>query len=133
MNNGCIGQLAKSKAKCFEKFIFILDGDCKDKTEYKNIKNILFLPGSSAPEIEIYNFLKQLKDDDEFWNNQYLFDYNACFNRYLDDNIDTNRCKNWFETCKPFLGKDLSRFFTRWKKDNQESVNNFVSAIKKKI
>lgn len=133
MNNGCIGQLAKSKAKCFEKFIFILDGDCKDKTEYKNIKNILFLPGSSAPEIEIYNFLKQLKDDDEFWNNQYLFDYNACFNRYMDDNIDTNRCKNWFEASKPFLGKDLSRFFTRWKKDNQETVNNFVLAIKKKI
>ena len=51
----------------------------------------------------------------------------------MDDNIDTNRCKNWFEASKPFLGKDLSRFFTRWKKDNQETVNNFVLAIKKKI
>lgn len=133
MNNGCIGQMAKSKAKCFENFIFILDGDCRNKTEYNNIKNVLFLPGTSAPEVEIYKFLKGLNDSDKFWDNEYLFDYNSCFNGYMDDNIDTNRCKRWYEDNKQFLGKDLGRFFTRWKRDNQDVTKKFVAMLEKKI
>ena len=38
MNDGCIKQLTESKMKCFKDFIFVLDGDCRNKNQFKNLK-----------------------------------------------------------------------------------------------
>ena len=131
MTDGCIKRLAESKMKCFDNFIFVLDGDCRDKAEYKNLKNVVFLPGTYPPESIMFKFLKELPDTDPFWQNEQYFDYNACFNGYLDNPSDVNRHKNWYEKQRDFLGKGLSRFFKRWKQDNQTDLETFLSDLGK--
>ncbi|MCI1273995.1 MAG: ATP-binding protein [Clostridiaceae bacterium] len=133
MNNGCIKQLAESNLKCFSNFIFILDADCKSKKEYKKIKNIIFLPGMYPPEVEMFKYLKNIPGSDNFWQNSQLFDYNACFNGYMDDSTETNKCKNWYNSRKQYFGRGLAKFFTKWKKDNINSTINFMNEIKAKI
>lgn len=132
MNNGCIKQIAEAKLKCFDDFIFVLDGDCKDKPNFKNSKNIIFLPGRFSPEKNMFNYLRSLPDDD-FWVNENLFDYNACFNNYLEDSINTDRCKNWYNQHKQNLGQNCIKFFTHWKKNNQTELENFRTQIKQKL
>ena len=129
MNDGCIKQMAESKMKCFNDFIFVFDGDCKNKKDFKKIKNAIFLPGNHAPEKVMFEYLNQLPDDDPFWTNDLLFDKNACFNMYNDDNLTKDRYKNWYAEKKKYLGKGLSKFFTRWKKDNKKTVDDFINKI----
>lgn len=131
MNDGCIKQLAESKMKCFEKFIFILDGDCRNKSAYKNLKNVIFLPGNYPPETVMFQFLQNLPDNDSFWDNEQLFDYNVCFNNYMDNPNDINRHKNWYNAVKEYFGRGLSKFFTRWKKDNKKEYETFLNDLKK--
>jgi hypothetical protein len=131
MNDGCIKRLAESKMKCFDDFIFVLDGDCRNKREYKNLKNVVFLPGDFPPESVMFKFLYGLSESDSFWNNEQYFDRNACFNGYLDNPSDINKHKNWYEERKKFLGKGLSSFFKRWKQDNQTDLETFLSDLGK--
>jgi predicted ATPase len=133
MNDGCIKQLAESKMKCFDNFIFVLDGDCRNKEEYKRIKNVVFLPGEDPPEMVMFKFLKALPDDDKFWENEQLFDYNVCFNGYMDNPNDINRHKNWYNEKRMYLGRGLSKFFKKWKKDNQYAYKEFLSDISKHL
>ena len=129
MNDGCIKQLAESKMKCFDNFIFVLDGDCRNKEQYKNIKNVVFLPGEDPPEMVMFKFLKTLPDDDKFWENEQLFDYNVCFNGYMDNPNDINRHKNWYKEKRRYFGRGLSKFFTKWKQNNQDAYKDFLADI----
>lgn len=131
MNDGCIKQLAESKMKCFDNFIFVLDGDCRNKQQYKNLKNVVFLPGEDPPEMVMFKYLRKLKDDDSFWQNEQLFDYNVCFNGYMDNPNDINRHKNWYNEKKEYFGRGLSKFFTKWKKDNPDDYEIFLADMKK--
>lgn len=131
MNDGCIKQLAESKMKCFKDFIFVLDGDCRNKNQFKNLKNVVFLPGSEPPETVMFKFLHSLKDDDPFWKNNQLFDYSVCFNQYMDVPNDINRHKNWYKEKKEYLGRGLSQFFKKWKCDNFADYKSFLSDIGK--
>lgn len=133
MNNGCIKQIAESKLKCFDDFIFILDGDCRNQAPFKALKNAIFLPGNFAPEKVMFDYLRGLSDSDPFWQNEDLFDYNACFNNYFDDGIDANRCKNWFKEKKPFLSRGCSKFFSHWKSHNPDLLEEFRTKLKSKI
>lgn len=131
MNDGCIRQLAQSKLKCFDNFIFILDGDCRNKPQYRNLKNVVFLPGDEPPEMVMFKFLYGLRDDDPFWQNDQLFDYNVCFNGYMDNPNDINRHKNWYNERKENFGKGLSKFFTKWKNSNRSDYELFMSDLQK--
>ena len=131
MNDGCIKQLAESKMKCFENFIFVLDGDCRNKSQYKNLKNAVFLPGDDPPEMVMFKFLHSLSDNDSFWQNEQLFDYNVCFNGYMDNPNDINRHKNWYNEKKEYFGRGLSKFFTKWKQDNNNSYQLFLNDLRK--
>lgn len=133
MNDGCIKQLAESKLKCFDNFIFVLDGDCRNRNEYKKLKNVVFLPGDEPPEMVMFKYLKALPDDDPFWVNDDFFDYNACFNGYMDNPDDINRLKNWYNDKKVYLGKGLLKFFKKWKNDNKEDFKNFLEEIQKYV
>lgn len=131
MNDGCIKQLAESKMKCFDNFIFVLDGDCRNKPQYQNLKNVVFLPGNEPPEMVMFKFLHALSDDDNFWQNEQLFDYSVCFNGYMDNPDDINRHKNWYNEKKEHFGRGLTKFFTKWKKENTVAYEQFLVDIRK--
>ncbi len=131
MNDGCIAQLAESKLKCFDNFIFVLDGDCRNKSQYKNLKNVIFLPGECPPEMVMFKFLYNLPDNDSFWQNDQLFDYNVCFNNYMDNPDDMNRLKNWYKERKENFGRGLSKFFAKWKQDNNIAYEAFLADLRK--
>lgn len=133
MSDGTIGVLAESRAKCFDDFIFVLDGDCRDKPQFKRMKNVIFLPGKFPPEKIMFDYLKNVPEDDDFWDNERFFDYNACFNGYLNNNVSVDRCKNWFEENKEFFGPGCIKFFTHWKAHNLGLVEEFRNNLKDKL
>lgn len=79
----------------------------------------------------MYKFLKNLSENDPFWDNEQLFDRNVCFNGYMDETIDINRCKNWYAQNKIFFGKGLNNFFKKWKEDNAAEKDLFISDLQK--
>ena len=133
MSDGTIVTLARNKLKTFKNFIFVLDADQKDK--YKNIDNIIFLPGKKYPEGEMYDFLSKLSESDDFWKDELtFFDKTSCFNGFVDiKNVEKH--KAWFYKRKKDLGRDCSKFFRRWKQEeeNKKEKIEFVNSLKKKL
>lgn len=120
--------------------IVVLDGD-KNTNKYKNKMkrykycNDMYLPTKYCPEKLIYNYLLELNENDEFWNNlPGHFDKHKCFKNYesLDEDTKTDEYKKWY---KDNLEKNsefkLNNFYKHWKKNNETFVsdfeNNFVN------
>lgn len=79
----------------------------------------------------MFKFLHALSDDDNFWQNEQLFDYSVCFNGYMDNPDDINRHKNWYNEKKEHFGRGLTKFFTKWKKENAVAYEQFLVDIRK--
>lgn len=133
---GNLSTMADSKHSIFKEVYFVLDGDCKEK--YKNKKlplRTIILPEKKPPEIIFYNYLNNLKDDDEFWieTDELNFDKQTCFQDYQSKDLST--AKRWFkdDTFKILFGNGYSRLFNRWKKDNFELVNEFREEFEKLV
>ena len=125
-----LGEMAAKKLKCFQDFVFIIDGDQRNDENLKKIPNMMFVPGNKSPDSEIFLYLNSLEDDDEFWDNDDLFLKDTCFNGYIDTNNE-NKHKAWLKNNKKYLGRNLCKFFTRWKKDHQSIVEEFQSELEK--
>ena len=86
--------MAESKTPVFKDVFFILDGDCKKKYQ-KLPEKTLILPGNCRPESIFFNFLKNLSDHDEFWDEDKNFTKQTCFQNYQTENYDKGIIKKW--------------------------------------
>ncbi|MWB94841.1 AAA family ATPase [Flavobacterium sp. GA093] len=130
--DGTIISMAESNHSIFKKVYFILDGDVKKKLNSKKIPpRTVFLPTEFRPETVMYDFVKNLSDYDDFWDDENNFTKLTCFNNFTNDGKGVH--KSWFLSTinKKEFGNGYSKLFNRWKKDNQESVNDFLDSIRK--
>jgi AAA15 family ATPase/GTPase len=132
--DGTIVSMSQTKHSLFKDVGFILDGDVKNKFQNKKkpLKTV-FLPKTSRPETIMYQFLKNLSDNDTFWDDNANFTKQTCFADYPGNNKGTH--KRWFEDTqnKKFFRNTYSKLFNRWKKDNKDSVLEFQNELRKII
>lgn len=109
----------------------------KFKTLNKKIpENFIFLPGKYNPEKMAYYYLKNLSDKSEFWERNYtkqkfINDYRDDVEQKKDSEKDRVLLKKWFNKRKINWGKNCSKFFKFWKKDNEEEYNKFKEDFEK--
>ncbi|MTO25246.1 AAA family ATPase [Turicibacter sanguinis] len=132
-------ELLRVKLEQLTNSLIVLDGDKnvkKTHTKIKNYKlsNILFLPGSDAPEKFFYNFLYTLEEDDEFWDlNLGGFDKVKCFAGFntFNDATDTEEYKKWFkQNILHFGGKSLKKLIPYWAKKKPDEHERLVKEFK---
>lgn len=132
--DGTIISMAESNHSIFKNVYYILDGDVREKMKTrKTPARTVFLPTNLRPETILYKYVKELSDEDEFWDDENNFTKHTCFNNYTNDGKGTH--KNWFidPTNKRFFGVGYSRLFNRWKKNNALDVEEFLNDIRKII
>jgi hypothetical protein len=126
---GNLLELSKKGIKGFRfpDSIIILDGDSTSKKTNKQ-KNIIYLPGNLSPERLLADYLNNLLDSSELWENicpgytrQFVFkDY-----KYPKIMKDRDIAKKWFIQQKIYWGKGSSRLINLWIADNGKSVDEF--------
>jgi len=123
-------ELAQKNHPAFKKMLFILDGDQKTIDSNK-IPRVICLPGNTYPEKIFYNFLlKSIDDDDDYWDNDYHFTKQVCFNGYI--NISgKGQFKDWFEKKCGCNGNSYAKVMNRWKKENNAELLKFQSEFNK--
>ena len=117
--------------KAFNKFseikecIIVVDGDA-NPSETRIIK----LPGKKAPELVIFDFLRNLHEDNAFWGDTQIggITKKACFNSCVD-NTNTDKVKEWYKS----MIKCLKQPWSLWCKDNEKLVDEFNKKIEKVI
>lgn len=115
--------LTRRKIPEFTNSILILDGD-KNSSNYKNI---VILPGNGMPpERLFYQFLYDLPDFDEFWDqNLGGYDRDVCFRDCPNEQVDDSKIKQWFKNQKEsgnWGQRSASKLFSRWSKENLEEI-----------
>ncbi len=139
---GNLIQLASSKVPSFTypNSLIILDGDVKINRQQfkkiKKIKNVLLLPSDKSPEQIISDFLYNLSDEDPLWTSiDETFDHQLCFAQYTNEEIqrDREKAKTWFNNHLPIWGRNASKVFNPWKKENVELVEEFNTNFDKLI
>ncbi|AZA73769.1 AAA family ATPase [Chryseobacterium indoltheticum] len=126
--------MAESKHTIFKNVRFILDGDVKRKFTQKKAPNkAVFLPFEDRPETIFYEFVKNLSDTDEFWDDDKNFTKITSFKDYTNEGKGTH--KNWFSDPinKKNFGTGYSKLLNRWKKDHPVEVENFINSLRKII
>ena len=127
--------LYQHKFNEIQQSLIILDGDMNDVNKFKALnkkipKNFIFLPGKCNPEQMVYYYLKSLTDNSEFWERNYTKqkftnDYRDDVEQKKDSEKERVLLKKWFNKRKTNWGKNCSKFFKFWKKDNEEEYNKF--------
>ncbi len=128
LSNGAIADLAARKLKCFNRIIFVLDGDGRNEARFKKLKNRVFLPGTKAPETVLYEFLNDLNEVDDFWGGERHFYKNTCFNGFTNEKSKQVH-KKWFEKNKQNFGRGGCKLIRRWKTDNSADATNFIHEV----
>jgi AAA15 family ATPase/GTPase len=125
--DGTLIEMANSKHPIFKSTHFILDGDARINHQNRNTPKTAILPGQHKPEKVFFDFVYALDDNDEFWDINNNFTHQTCFGNFSDNNH-----KRWFndESNQRYFGKAGSRLFNRWKKDNNETVENFINDLR---
>ncbi len=114
--------------------ICVLDADRRRKNQRKNI---VYLPGSQRPlETEIYFFLKELPDDDIFWNLDKEFTKQLLFNdhQYGENEKANKYIKIWFNNQNfPEWGENGIHAISRWCFFHKELCRNFCEELIKSL
>ncbi len=124
--------MANSKHTIFKHVKFVLDGDCKKEYNNKKKNNkIILLPWNHKPEKVLFDFIKSLDDEDEFWDEDNNFTHQTCFGNF----IQNQQHKKWFEDeeNKRLFGKWYSKLFNRRKKSHKKESEDFIESIKRII
>lgn len=109
--------------------MFILDGD----VQIRSSRNVVTLPGPDYPEKIVYDFLRDLSKDDEFWeDSSHGYTKQFCFRDYSESS-NANRVKNWYQQQKSYWGRNQSRLWNRWKKENTDLIESFNQGLSHKI
>lgn len=124
--DGTLIEMANSKHPIFKSTNFLLDGDARKNHQNRKVPRMAMLPGEFKPEKIFFDFVFALDDNDDFWDNENNFTHQTCFGNFGDKNH-----KRWFTDVsnQRFFGKGCSRLFNRWKKDNRDQVDQFISDI----
>ncbi len=132
-NLGCTNLLFLLKHKIPDLLnnIIVLDGDVKTKPEImskiKIYKNVVILPTEEYPEKIIYNCLRNLPDEDAFWDNQPGgFSKQSCFMNYTKDNLSEKEIKKWFVDIRSILGRGFNRIIQKAFEDKEEEKRAFT-------
>ncbi|MGM0478498.1 MAG: AAA family ATPase [Bacteroidota bacterium] len=127
-------EMTKSPNIIFKNLKYILDGDSRARfSSNKVLNNICFLPGKFGVEIIMYNFLFDLKESDEFWDQSKNLTKQTCFADHQHDGKQST-AKKWFNDKsikEDFFGRGYSKLFNRWKKDNKDLVSTFHEDLRK--
>lgn len=122
----------------FPESLIVLDGDVKtEASKMRKInqnKNFLVLPGNKSPERLIAEFLYNLPDESEHWDNIYDgYSKQHVFRDYSLREIQTNRdkAKEWFNSQKPCWGRNCANVINLWMAENQEEVDAFIDDFEK--
>lgn len=122
-------EIVRAKLIDISKCLIILDGDknnqkIKRKINNLKTKNISFLPGGYLPEKVLYEYLHNLEETDSFWDNSLGgYDKHKCFSDYPNLNEkEAEKYKKWYSINKVYWGNGCSKLYDRWKKDNNEIV-----------
>jgi len=127
----------------FGNVLIVFDGDVTERQLNKipeqirrNLGNIVLLPGGKRPEQVIYEYIRSLDADHDFWSGTaqslgLTWDY---FNEHGPQSEDYKgederiKYKKWFiEHQKSF---ELTHLMDFWKKDNSELVTKFKTQFK---
>lgn len=115
----------------FTHSLIVLDGDKSSRS-----KNILILPGENPPDKLMYDYLKNLPEESNFWEgyeNVGKYDKQYCFKNFPNiNNNNTNarsEYKKWFNEQKEFWGKGCKKLFNQWINDNKELERMFNDAF----
>lgn len=124
--DGTLIEMANSKHPIFKSTNFVLDGDAKENNKRRKIPRTAFLPGIHKPEKVIFDFIFKLDDNDDFWDNENNFTHQTCFGNFADKNH-----KRWFndDSNQRFFGRGCSKLFSRWKKENQDEVDDVINQL----
>ncbi len=120
---GDLQKMAESNHPIFKNMFFVMDGDWRDRYKNKKIPNrTIFLPLNKKPEKVFYDFLYNLSDNDNFWNDELNFSKQTCFQNHQNTNA-----KRWFQDpeLKDFFGRSYSKLLNKWKKENKQLVEKF--------
>lgn len=140
LSNGHLKTIAEISNKKnipeFKKIIYVLDADSKSLLK-KNSHNLLVLPGNHAAEKEMYDLLKALDENNEFWKNtNEHFSKQTCFNGFVnpDQNVtNSDFYKQWMKQSskqipKPF-GRQHNKLFKLWVEKNKATCKNFCNSF----
>ena len=130
-------QLNKNDPLYFANIIFVLDGDVQEQdiVNNNNNGNLIKLPGNKSPEKVIYDFLINLEDDSELWENGFRFsftketirEYGPYSDKYKGK--DREKLKSWFNDNLQMF--EALKVFDYWAKKNTEEKEKFLKAFVK--
>lgn len=145
INIGCMEllNLYKADIQYFGNAILVFDGDVTENQLNKvpaqtrnNLGNVLLLPGKKRPEQVIYEYIKSLGPDHDFWAGGahsigFTWDYFEEHGPLSDDYAkfsEREKYKNWFIDHQEYF--DSTKLMDYWKNDNFDIVKNFRESFK---
>ena len=116
----------------FPNSIIALDGDVRKENKQNNrvsrIKNIILLPTNKSPEQLLSQYLNDIPDINPLWKTiDENYGHQNCFSDFSNDEIQNSRlkAKDWFNSQLEFWGRNASKVFNPWKKENKVAVEEF--------
>jgi len=122
--------------KGFEEFfksVVVLDGDFKTTLSQSPINNVVFLPGILRPENIIKEFLQNLPENDQFWDNTSKYTKRVFLNNCNGVADNREAMKKWFNAEIEFWGLEGSNLFLRWKELNPIESQEVIDRTKEII
>lgn len=110
--------------------VFVPDGDMNwAKSTKPNNPNVVALPGTKPIEIQIFEMLKKLADDNSFWNECPGTNYckQVAIGNYTTLlSSDIKNVKKWYGKQKPYWGRALSIVFEKYYQENRTVCDDFL-------
>ena len=132
-----LSRLAKSKIPEFRKIVYVLDPDAHNMASSVT-DPIIALPGGSAIERVLFQFLASLPDDDSAWENDLACSQQECFTNFnhLNPSSDqTEEFKKWMRMCRryTYFGTKDRDVYQLWVKRNKEAAKAFCLKLLEKL
>lgn len=132
LSNGHYLELLRKKVPEFTSSIIVLDADTKKRKEFQRagFKNVVYLPGEEkCPELNLYDFLQSLPEDDLFWSQQTGgYKRNVCFRDYPDV-TEVKPAKEWFQTQRANWGRACSKLMKRYIQAHPDEITVFEKSL----
>jgi len=128
-------EIARKRIPDFKNSIIILDGNSTDG----DIPNVVTLPGREAPDLLVYEMLKKLPKDHNFWKRKNAYNKQYCFKDLLslDSVIDQRKkrikTKEWYKSQKDYWGNSAKYAWELWIRENHDEVKKFLEKVSSKI
>lgn len=110
--------------------IFVPDGDMDwAKTAKPKNPNVVALPGTKPIEVQIFEMLKKLADNDSFWNG--CLGTNYCKQVAIGNHTvllasDIKGVKKWYGKQRPYWGRGNAIVFERYYQENSKECDDFL-------